>query len=181
MDELEEFKVHIAKELRFVFRSKINDHSLIYSAEVDCFEKYTSVHANPLDSDLLQGVELKTVKSFAKNTKQEQNFKKFKTLKWYGQSVLANMKKVSVGYWQENHVVNEIKEYSLDDLIAIGNWNPKVCFYQLDKILSFIKRCFASTKSTNLLRFEHHSFSKEVLCLPSKLVVVPEFYKREFA
>lgn len=178
--DLEEFKQHISKEFNCIFRNKINNHSLIYSAEMSCFEEYTNVHENPLDTDLLKAVSLKTTRNIPKDTKREINFKRYKTVKWWGQSVLVNTKKVSVGYWEKDHVVDEIKEYSLDDLIAIGDWNPRICFYQLEKILSFIKQSFASNQGTNLLQFVHKMFSKQILCQQSSVAVVPDFYKREF-
>lgn len=180
-EEMDEFKEHATKELHFIFRNKVNNHSVIYSAEVDCFEKYTDLHENPLDSDRYGGVELKTSKKITSGTKQEQMFRRYKTLRWWAQSVLVNMKKISVGYRNERGLVDEIQEYSLRDLATIGDWSPKICFYQLDRILTFIKQSFASNPDTKLLAFSFEKYSKRVLCIPSKLVVVPESYKREFA
>lgn len=180
LEDLKEFKQHLTKEFCCVFSNQINEHSLIYSADMDCFEEYTDVYENPLNSDRLKAVSLKTTREIPRDTKREINFKRFKTVRWWAQSALVNASKVTVGYWKKDHVVDEITEYSLDDLVAIGDWNNRICFYQLASILSFIKRSFASNEGTNRLQFVHKMFSKQIVCQQSSVAVVPDFYKREF-
>lgn len=90
-----------------------------------------------------------------------------------------NVKKIAIGFWDENLVVDNIKEYSLDDLVAMSEWSPKICFFQLNNILSFIKTSFKESKQTKL-RFTYDKFSKKIVCHSSDKQVVPDFYKNEF-
>lgn len=94
-------------------------------------------------------------------------------------SVLTNNKKISVGYWTDDYVVDEIKEYTLQDLVGIGHWTPRICFFQLDNILAFIKKSFRQNENTNLLKFHHKRDSKQIVCERSEVPVLPEFYKKE--
>lgn len=89
-DELNEFKEHVTKDLCLILRSRINQHSLLYSAEADCFESFISPDDVPIDSDLIQNVELKTSKKQT-HPKQEINFRRFKTINIWAQSVLGKI------------------------------------------------------------------------------------------
>lgn len=148
---------------------------------MDCFENVVKLH-EPIDSDKIEGVELKTCKAVLSRA-QKQTFKRFKTLKWHNQSFLSNVKKVAVGYWSDEHIVDCIKEYTLQELVKIGDnsWRPELCLYQLDKILAFIKRCFLKHEQTNRLKFTYRSFTHELVCEDKEVQpVLPDFYKFEF-
>lgn len=150
---------------------------------MDCFENVVALH-EPIDSDWIAGVELKTCKTVL-NQRQKQTFERFKTLKWHNQSFLSNVKKIAVGFWQEDHIVDRIKEYSLQDLVRMGNnnWSPELCLYQTDKILAFIKACFLASEhqEKNLLKFTYRSFSYKLVCEDKEVhSVLPDFYKNEF-
>lgn len=148
---------------------------------MDCFENIVKLH-EPIDSNKIEGVELKTCKA-VQSRGQEVTFKRYKTLKWYNQSFLSNMKKVTVGYWTDEHIVNCIKEYTLQDLVrmADNSWSPELCLYQMDKMLAFIKRCFLKYEGTNRLKFIHLSFTHKLVCDDRDVLpVLPDFYKNEF-
>ena len=150
---------------------------------MDCFENVVNLH-EPIDSDKIKGVELKTCKAI-QTERQRQTFEKFKTLKWHNQSFLSNVKKVAVGYWQGNHIVDRIKEYSLQDLARIGesSWSPELCLFQCDQILAFIKGCFLAKEheGKSRLKFTYRSFSYKLVCEDQQVQpVLPDFYKDEF-
>lgn len=174
-----EFERHSTNDLCFIYRSRIDQHSLVYGAEMDCFENVVKLNG-VIDSDLIKGVELKTCKHIEDNPRLESNFKKFKTMKWYNQSILSNVNKISCGFWRDDHIVDEIKEFSLADLVKIGTFDKKLCLVQFNKILTFIKSCFIKHR-TNLLKFNHLSFSYKLVCETENVkTVLPDFYKNEF-
>lgn len=174
-----EYANHTLTDLCFTYRSRLNENSLVYAAEMDSFEDVCRLD-KPLDSDLIKSVELKTSKKIT-NERQETSFKKFKTLKWYSQSFLTNIKKLVVG-WHHDLIVDDIKEYKLEDLIDLGDgyWNPNLCVYQMNNILSFIKHSF-SKHNTDLLKFTYKSFSYQIVCDDKDVKkVLPDFFKETF-
>lgn len=78
------FKKHATHELCFVYSTKSIEHSLAYSAAMNCFERQTDLNVNPMDSELIHAVELKTCKRPSKRW-QIDNFNRCKTLKWWSQ------------------------------------------------------------------------------------------------
>ena len=113
-----------------MFKGQISRHSMLYAATMDCFEKYQNL-TDEIDSKRLGAVQFKTSKQ-ATTDKQKNRFKRTKTLLWWSQAVLVNAK-IAVAMWKNDFVANEVREYSIDDLVEIGSgWNPKICFYQVD-------------------------------------------------
>ena len=151
-------------------------------AEMDCFLNVVPLH-EPIDSDKIESVELKTCRALVKDN-QKRTFAKFKTLKWYNQSFLSNVKKVVVGYWQDEHIVHRIREYSLQELVGLGSdWSPELCQYQCDKMLTFIKECFLAKEheGKTRLKFTYRSFSYKLVCSDREVQpVLPDFFKNEF-
>ena len=172
------YEHHTTTDLCFVYRTRLNEHSLVYGAEMDCFESIVKLD-EPLDSNLFESVELKTCKHI-ENERHRNSFKRFKTMKWYNQSFLINVKKISVGYWRNQHIVDEIREYNLEELKQIGDWNHELCLNQLYQILSFIKSSFMQ-QNTSKLKFTYRSFSYKLICDDKDVKnVLPDFFKNEF-
>lgn len=125
----EAFRRRATHNLLFMFKGQISRHSMLYAATMDCFEKYQNL-TDEIDSKRLGAVQFKTSKQ-ATTDKQKNRFKRTKTLLWWSQAVLVNAK-IAVAMWKNDFVANEVREYSIDDLVEIGSgWNPKICFYQV--------------------------------------------------
>lgn len=111
--------------------------------------------------------------------KKESKFKFFKSNKYWSQAKLINTKKVVVAFRDDNYIVDDIKEYSLDELVEAGDFNPNFNLYQLNKILTFIKQCFQSNKGLSLLKFYYKPYSSSLVCQTSEHNVLPDYYKKK--
>ena len=128
-EDAKKFKELLTHSLCQVFKSQIGEHTLLYAGSVECFERAPSTL--PTDSSRVSSVEVRTSKT-AKTEIKLMNYKN-KVLRWYCHSLFTNNKKFAIAYWPDDFVANEIKEYSLDELLEIGGseWSMEVCLYQV--------------------------------------------------
>ena len=87
------------------------------------------------------------------------------------------MRRLIVGFWLDKHIVNEVKEFTLNDL-KCSSFDENVCFNNLNQILSFIKNGF-NMLDTNSISVVHTPFSKELTCYKSNQKVLPNFYREK--
>lgn len=106
-------------------------------------------------------------------------FNALRKLRWWSTSVFSSVRKLVVGFWSNNHIVEEVKEFSLDDLKYPIFWNSNVCFNNLNLILSLIKQAF-NQFNTNTICVVHDKNSKELVCVHSNFKVLPSFYQENF-
>nr|CAB3240262.1 decapping and exoribonuclease protein [Phallusia mammillata] len=124
-----------------VLRSRLNGrHSLIYGAEVDCCEPVEVL--SPPDCY----IELKTSRVFT-SKRQEENFYRYKALKWWAQSYLAGIPQIICGFRDDNGYVSHIENFRTEIFPQRAenlhnSWNWKTCLTFLDRILSCIKRFY---------------------------------------
>ncbi|XP_061712220.1 decapping and exoribonuclease protein-like [Cydia pomonella] len=148
VDETEEFSL--------IFKTHLNQHSIIYGAEMDgiCCNNgriapppTTEIGADAIVQYLStkEFIELKTSKQM-EHPRQEASFRRFKTKKWWCQSFLVGIDTVLCGFRDDAGIVKELKTYRMRDLTRMSQryWNPNVCFNFLDAFLSYVKRCLAS-------------------------------------
>ncbi|CAG9575853.1 unnamed protein product [Danaus chrysippus] len=146
VDETEEFSL--------VFTTNLNRHKIVYGAEMDgirCDQSHVSLppsSKNPQEVlkylSTKNFVELKTNRHI-EFSRQELNFKKFKTIKWWCQSFLTGVETILCGCRNDSGIVEELKMYRVNDLPKISKkfWDPSVCFNFLDDFFTFVKRCLA--------------------------------------
>ncbi|XP_045455022.1 decapping and exoribonuclease protein-like [Melitaea cinxia] len=146
VDETEEFSL--------VFATNLNRHKIIYGAEMDgirCDKMPVSPVPQSNNPEAIiqylsskEFIELKTNRHI-EFSRQEKNFKRFKTKKWWCQSFLVGVDKILCGCRNDNGIVEELKLYKISDLPRISKrlWDPNVCFNFLDTFLTYVKRCFA--------------------------------------
>ncbi|CAK8673529.1 unnamed protein product [Clavelina lepadiformis] len=139
-----------------VFRTRVNKrHSVVYGAEVDCCKSVDVL--SPPDCY----VELKTSRKFT-SRKQEENFYRYKCLKWWAQSYLAGIPQITCGFRDDDGFVESIRDFSTLDLpnraMTLHNsWNPSACLTFLDNLLQAIKEIFQAvntSKCTIILSWE---------------------------
>lgn len=169
VEKQEEAKV--SEKITFVFRSKIKKHSVIFAEEVDSFEEI-----NPMNKDQFGIVKFKLCRKPLQHEQRNDYFYSIRKLRWWSQCVLCCVKKLVVGYWQNNHILVEVKDYSLDELRCPSFWCQNVCFNNLNQILSFVKNGFNQLE-TNSICLIHYKYSKELICVNSNLKVLPTFFK----
>ena len=121
-----------------VVRARLNKHSLLFGAEVDCCslqeEEVVPTHSY---------VELKTSR-LMESMRHLKNFANFKLIKYWAQSFLAGVPKVVCGLRDDDGIVRKIETY---DTLKIPNiarsnnatWSASVCMNFCDTFLSWMK------------------------------------------
>ncbi|CAG9782983.1 unnamed protein product [Diatraea saccharalis] len=142
------------KEFSLVFTTNLNQHTIVYGAEMDGIRcdkaPVTTVPTGENPDRIVQYlsdkefVELKTNRHI-QFAKQETNFRRFKTKKWWCQSFLADIDTIVCGFRDDNGIVEELKVYPIRELAKISErfWKPNVCFNFLDTFFTYVKRCLA--------------------------------------
>ncbi|BFZ18017.1 hypothetical protein BsWGS_21056 [Bradybaena similaris] len=119
-----------------VARTRLGSHSIVFGAEVDCE-----------DADCKEGnvyVELKTSRVI-ESQRQNENFCKFKLIKWWAQSFLIGIPRIVCGFRDDNGVVQTLENYLTHKIPGIvkscirNPWEPTVCFNFLEAFLQFVK------------------------------------------
>ncbi|XP_033887321.3 decapping and exoribonuclease protein-like [Acipenser ruthenus] len=121
-----------------VVESKINEHTLLFSGEVDCKNETPLYQTAPS-----YYVELKTNAKLVNQNKNYQ-FRRYKLLKWWAQSFLAGVPLIVAGFRTEDGIVKETKPYKTSEIPALAaadsrSWKPTTCMEFINAFLSFIK------------------------------------------
>ena len=121
-----------------VVRSRLNEHSLLFGAEVDCC---TLIDGKVVPSHSY--IELKTSRVMD-NARLYRNFASFKLIKYWAQSYLAGVPKVVCGLRNDDGIVQKIETYEtlkIPDIAFMNNatWNASVCMNFCNDFLSWIK------------------------------------------
>lgn len=138
-----------------VVRSRLESHSMVFGGEVDAIDP------------ALQGdspyVELKTSRVMQSH-RQEQNFKRFKLLKWWAQSFLLGVSKIVCGFRDDDGIIHRLQDYQTQEIPTMIKdlekpWSPYVCFNFLEGFLSFLKKTVLEDdpRAVYLLTWEPHS------------------------
>ncbi|XP_035828326.1 decapping and exoribonuclease protein isoform X2 [Aplysia californica] len=119
-----------------IVRSRLESHSLVFGAEVDC--------EDPWRKQGNKYVELKTSR-LIDTQRQHENFCRFKLIKWWAQSFLVGIPVVICGFRDDNGVVHCLQNYPVKEMPALTKdsirqpWKPNVCFNFLKDFLDFVK------------------------------------------
>ena len=126
--DADDFKELLTHNLCQVFKSQLGEHTLLYAASVEGFERDPSTLQT--DSSPVSTIEVRVSKKTSKN---KIKFFGLKALRWYCHSLFTNNKKFTIACWPNDLVANEIKEYNLDDMLEVGGGevNKKICLYQV--------------------------------------------------
>ncbi|CAM9212212.1 unnamed protein product [Ectocarpus sp. 6 AP-2014] len=115
-----------------LYRSRLGSHNLLMGAEIDA--------CRPGDPGRF--VEIKTTR-LIRDSKDEQIFKKHKTLKYWAQCYLAGVRDIVLGYRDDHGIVRDVKSWTTDGLVESvdknKHWDKDVCLNFADRCLSFLK------------------------------------------
>lgn len=122
-----------------VVQTRLADHRLLFSGEVDCRDKDPKAPAPPACY-----VELKTSAEIC-TPKQRSNFHRFKLLKWWAQSFLPGVPRVVAGFRDQEGVVVSVETFHIAKISHLikneyNCWKPTVCMNFCCDFLSFVKR-----------------------------------------
>ncbi|XP_071329817.1 decapping and exoribonuclease protein [Trachinotus anak] len=122
-----------------VVQTRLADHKLLFSGEVDCRDKDPNAPAPPACY-----VELKTSAEIC-TPKQRSNLHRFKLLKWWAQSFLPGVPRVVAGFRDHEGVVVSVETFHISKISHLikseyNCWKPTVCMNFCCDFLSFVKR-----------------------------------------
>ncbi|XP_029996010.1 decapping and exoribonuclease protein isoform X2 [Sphaeramia orbicularis] len=122
-----------------VVQTRLADHRLLFSGEVDCRDKDPNAPAPPACY-----VELKTSAEIC-TPKQRSNLHRFKLLKWWAQSFLPGVPRVVAGFRDHDGVVVAVETFHISKISQLikneyNCWKPTVCMNFCSDFLSFVKR-----------------------------------------
>ncbi|KAG7506009.1 hypothetical protein JOB18_044991 [Solea senegalensis] len=121
-----------------VVQTRLADHRLLFSGEVDCRDKDPDAPAAPACY-----IELKTSAEIC-TPKQRSNFHRFKLLKWWAQSFLPGVPRVVAGFRDHEGVVVSLETFHVSKISHLikneyNCWKPTVCMNFCCDFLSFVK------------------------------------------
>lgn len=121
-----------------VVQTRLADHRLLFSGEVDCRDKDPKAPAPPACY-----VELKTSLEIC-TPKQRSNFHRFKLLKWWAQSFLPGVPRIVAGFRDHDGVVVGVETIPIAKISHLiknefNCWKPTVCMNFCCDFLSFAR------------------------------------------
>ncbi|XP_028311494.1 decapping and exoribonuclease protein [Gouania willdenowi] len=122
-----------------VVQTRLADHRLLFSGEVDCRDGDPKAPPPPACY-----VELKTSAEIC-TPKQRSNFHRFKLLKWWAQSFLPGVPRVVAGFRDQDGVVVSVETFLISKISQLikneyNCWKPTVCMNFCCDFLSLVKR-----------------------------------------
>lgn len=121
-----------------VVQTRLAEHRLLFSGEVDCREKDPKSPPAPACY-----IELKTSAEIC-TPKQLSNFHRFKLLKWWAQSFLPGVPRIVAGFRDHEGVVVSVETYHTSKISQLikneyNCWRPTVCMNFCCEFLSFVR------------------------------------------
>ena len=162
-----------------VVRSRLDKHSLIYGAEVDCCMKGNETISPPLNY-----IELKTSK-IIENDRMMWSFERYKLLKWWAQSFLAGVPKIVGGFRNDNGIVKELKSFNTLEIPSKvagkrNMWSGNVCLSFCNQFLGWVKSVVKDENVVYMLHwqepFKHIIFK---ISKDPKDKFLPDWYVKE--
>lgn len=163
-----------------VVQTRLADHKLLFSGEVDC--RVTDPDAPPAPACY---VELKTSAEIC-TPKQRSNFHRYKLLKWWAQSFLPGVTQIVAGFRDHDGVVvsmETIQTSKISQLIKneYNCWKPTVCMNFCSDFLSFVKSVVKEDdpRLVYLFAWDPHRDVSYTVHRDSQYNFLPEWYVKE--
>lgn len=171
--------VNEREELCVVFRAKLNNHCLLFGAEMDGV-KSTSVINNCSELAETQFIELKTSRCI-ETARQNQNFKRFKLVKWWSQSFLVGTSQIVCGFRDDWGMVHKLENFEVLKIPRMaGNvWDPSICMNFCDRFLSFVWSVVAEESPDTVWKFywrPHEDVTVVKIPGPSEFSFLPTWF-----
>ncbi|ROL49790.1 Decapping and exoribonuclease protein [Anabarilius grahami] len=163
-----------------VVQTRLADHKLLFSGEVDCRVKDS-------DGPPAPGcyVELKTSAEIC-TPKQRSNFHRYKLLKWWAQSFLPGVPQIVAGFRDHDGIVVSIETFQtskISHLIKneINCWKPTVCMNFCNDFLSFVKSVVKedNPRLVYLFEWDPHRDVAYTVHRDSPFTFLPEWYVKD--
>ncbi|KAM9843227.1 decapping and exoribonuclease protein [Aulostomus maculatus] len=165
-----------------VVQTRLTDHRLLFSGEVDCRDKDPNAPAPPACY-----VELKTSAEIC-TPKQRSNFHRFKLLKWWAQSFLPGVPRIVAGFRDHDGVVISVETFHISKISHLiknehNCWKPTVCMNFCCDFLSFVKHVATEDHPgvVYLFSWEPHRDVTYSVHRDSQYSFLPHWYVKEIA
>ncbi|XP_053468935.1 decapping and exoribonuclease protein [Ictalurus furcatus] len=165
-----------------VVQTRLAEHKLLFSGEVDCRDK--DPRAPPAPACY---VELKTSAEIC-TPKQRSNFHRYKLLKWWAQSFLPGVPRVVAGFRDHDGVVVSVETFHISKISQLikneyNCWKPTVCMNFCSDFLSFVKSVVKEDNPRLLYLFswEPHRDVTYTVHRDSQYTFLPDWYIKEMA
>lgn len=156
-----------------VLTGSINHHTVLFAGEVDCCD-------GSLKSPTDNYIELKTSRIIT-TKKQNDNFHRYKTVKWWAQSYLAGVPLVICGFRNDEGVVKNVAKFNTLHFPRLARnvpytWNPNVCLDFLEYFLtSVVNICneedivwtFTYKPNSNNISYKKEKLLDDIYVLPN--------------
>lgn len=163
-----------------VVQTRLAEHRLLFSGEVDCRDKDPKAPAPPACY-----VELKTSAEIC-TPKQRSNFHRFKLLKWWAQSFLPGVPRVVAGFKDHEGVVVSMETFHISKISQLikneyNCWRPTVCMNFCCDFLSFVKDVVKEDdpRVVYLFSWDPHRDVSFSIHRDSQYSFLPDWYVRE--
>ena len=158
-----------------VVKTKLNDHSLMFAGETDCLDE----NATPAP----EYVELKTSREFS-NARQNDNFLRFKALKFWAQSFLLGIPTIVCGFRGDDGVVRRLETMKTLRIphaarAVKDSWSGDVCLRFVDAFLGCVKKHATSPDPRDVVLFAFEPRKDIVVWRcpkDSKYVFLPDWF-----
>ncbi|MCJ8739273.1 hypothetical protein PDJAM_G00045280 [Pangasius djambal] len=165
-----------------VVQTRLADHKLLFSGEVDCRDK--DPRAPPAPACY---VELKTSAEIC-TPKQRSNFHRYKLLKWWAQSFLPGVPRIVAGFRDHDGVVVSVETFHISKISQLikneyNCWKPTVCMNFCSDFLSFVKSVVKedNPRLVYLFAWEPHRDVTYTVHRDSQYTFLPDWYIKEMA
>ncbi|XP_041673299.1 decapping and exoribonuclease protein [Cheilinus undulatus] len=163
-----------------VVQTRLADHRLVFSGEVDCRDKDPNAPGPPACY-----VELKTSAEIC-TPKQRSNFHRFKLIKWWAQSFLPGVPRVVAGFRDHDGVVVGVETFPIAKISHLikneqNCWKPTVCMNFCCDFLSFVKQTVTEDNPSvvYLFCYEPHRDVTYSIHRDSQYSFLPQWYVEE--
>lgn len=163
-----------------VVQTRLAEHKLLFSGEVDCRDK--DPRAPPAPACY---VELKTSAEIC-TPKQRSNFHRYKLLKWWAQSFLPGVPRVVAGFRDHDGVVVSVETFHISKISQLiknkyNCWKPTVCMNFCSDFLSFVKSVVKedNPRLVYLFAWEPHRDVTYTVHRDSQYTFLPDWYIKE--
>lgn len=165
-----------------VVQTRLADHKLLFSGEVDCRDK--DPRAAPAPACY---IELKTSAEIC-TPKQRSNFHRFKLLKWWAQSFLPGVPRVVAGFRDHDGVVVSVETIHISKISQLiknehNCWKPTVCMNFCGDFLSFVKSVVKedNPRLVYVFAWEPHRDVTYTVHRDSQYTFLPDWYIKEIS
>ncbi|KAK1799435.1 hypothetical protein P4O66_007664 [Electrophorus voltai] len=159
-----------------VVQTRLSDHKLLFSGEVDCRDKDPRIPAPACYIELKTSAEICT-------PKQRSNFHRYKLLKWWAQSFLPGVPQIIAGFRDQDGIVVAVETFHISNISQLikneyNCWKPTVCMNFCSDFLSFVKSVVKedNPRLVHLFEWEPHRDVMFSVHRDTQYTFLPDWY-----